>query len=285
MRLTPCLLALTCTALLAACGGEAPPAVVADASAPVATAQTPAPVEPAPTAPADALDGALRRFYGADARVDGTWTTVPADRVLRTKDEAAGSVTRSVCARGEGATPGELLVAVCGQLADFGHPTPGPLDLLIVPAEGARDAAAFAIRDIGASGHPGEVTYHRFGARMGGFEVVSGFTAQGMTAGMRRLFLPRNGRFEEVAYMRSLLDTAESCTGAACDTAVDVTFAMRIDTLDRNAAVYPLDITEEGRECGRAVARHHTLTFDPGTFRYVVPDSLKRDGCSAPAAP
>lgn len=288
MRLTACLLTAACATVLVACGGTAPtPAAPATDATPASAAPSAAPVAPSGAAATPDMGDvglrALRRLYGADARLDGPWTGVPVDAAVRLPNEAAGAVTREVCARGPGASARETLLAVCGRMADFGHVTPGVVDLLVVGNDAVPNAVGLSLRDIGSMGDPGDVTYHRFGATLGGFEVDSGFTNMGETSGTRRIFLPRNGRFEEAAWMRSAIERGTGCTGTACDTAMDVEFTLRIDTLDPAAAVYPLQVSEDGRECGQPVARRHTLPFDAGTFRYVVPERLKRDGCSGAA--
>lgn len=284
-------LAATCALLVAACTRAPAPDAATDAAPAAAsvapTSGTPAPAAdvPAPTTD-DVVATALATLYGPDARATGEWTTVPADAALRVDAEAAGDVTRRVCARGAGGKPGEVLVAVCGQLKAFGHPTAGVLDLFLLRAGADPVAARMALRDVGSMGNPGEVAVRRLGATLAGFESTSGFFNMGEGVQTRRLFVPRDGRFEEAGWMHASRSYRGDCDGdAECPNAFDVRFDLRIDDSNPRAAAYPLVVTEQGRACGRDVQATHTLAFDPGTFRYVIPDALKRErGCADGAA-
>lgn len=268
---------------LAACSRTDAPATEAAVATDSAATATPPAAEaatPVPEAPNDAnlVDATLVRLYGADAKLDGTWTSVPVDASLRVEGEAPGAVTRRVCARGPGPAPGEELLAVCGQLDAFGHGTPGLIDLYQLSA--GAEVARLAVRDAGSMGNPGKVAVRTFGAETAGFDVISGFFNMGQGVSTRRLFLARGGALLDAGWMREGLHYREDCKGADCADAFALDFDLVIDDSNPRSAVFPLSVNERGSECGRKVDTNHRIVFDPERSQYVIPAALQRENCT-----
>lgn len=290
-HLSRSLLAGACAALLcAACkpasdsGSE--PATASPAQ--IAAEQPAAPGQDAAGTEAQAL-AFLKSVYGDAATLAGEWSAHPTDKVFAEKEPASDTpATRKVCARQNVQQDGQamLLLAVCGQAADFGHPTPGLNDFFLLQTRdgGMQPVARAHMEAFGSMGSAGDVAIERFGAQLYGFLVDSGFTNMGLTTSSHTVVLPKGDTFIEAARFRSGLeyDDPENCQGdGPCDSpkAFDIDFKLDIDASQPDAAVYPLQISESGNACGKPAQGRYTLTLDPATRTYAVPPALEREGC------
>lgn len=289
LALAPVLAACNVAVAPGTTGTEATPATTPEAAAAppaTTTAQPPA---------ADALAAFLASVYGSGARVDGAWNGVPVDAAFRAKagEAADGTVSREVCEREDATIDGKpaLLLAVCGALKDFGHPTAGTTDLFVLQADGGhwRATTQAHYEDFGSMGQPGEVQAERFGANLYGFVVDSAFFNMGEGSETRTILLPHGGAFVHAAEFRKSIDNTEWAKGCKergdCNPGrvIDLDFDMEIEDGNANAAAYPVVVEETGTQCGKHADARHTLTLDTTTFMYDVPAALTRDGCAVEA--
>ena len=172
-------------ALASAC--NAPTSETADRATTPPTKSATAPSATTGAAVDDAaMQGFLASIYGASARLKGEWKAVPIDAAYR--DDDVGSeedVTREVCEDETVTLAGvpTRLVAVCGTVADAGHPTPGINDFFMLQSEGGQVLAKSRahMEAYGSMGFPGDVDVVQLGPDLWGFEVESGFTNMGYT--------------------------------------------------------------------------------------------------------
>lgn len=285
MRRSRLFIAMAAASLLAACNAPTPAGRDASTAAP-----NPAAV---PTAPSKIDDGAAERFlasvYGNAARLDGEWKAVPADAAFQDADAGSGeNVTRKVC-EDEDITIGGVptrLIAVCGTVADAGHPTPGVNDFFLLQAEGDRAVAKSKahMEEYGSMGFPGDVDVVHLGPDLWGFEVESGFTNMGYTTSTTSFVIPRGSGFRDTGFMRSGLSNTGSIPGCDDDRPCTSPKAFDIDfdiEPDRNGAgpVWPLIVTESGPACGSQASAVHRVAFDNAAGVYQVPRILKRETC------
>lgn len=253
------------------------PATASPISSSPPEASAPAADAPAAAAQigADALTGFLQAAYTDAASLDQPWWN--ADHTTKLQ----------VCAQQTMAIDGQphALLAVCGQLEDFGHVSSGPNHFYLLAA-GPRGPEVIArSRDLkfGSMGGSGDVRVLRLGQDLYGFAVESGFTGQGYSMGTRVVLLPDGDGFIEAASMRSGLDNSghmQACleTGRCQpDDAVDVEFALRVDDSEPMATAYPLVVSASGQACGEPATQNWRLTLDRATLSYNVPAELQRD--------
>lgn len=267
-------LAMASAAILPGC---ADPGVPADNTSPGAAAVASAPARN--QIDAEALTAFLQATYGADASLTQSWWT--ADHAARMQ----------VCAHESMAIDARphALLAVCGQLQDFGHVSSGPNHFYLLAAGPAGPELVAQSRDLafGGMGGSGTARVLRLGRDLYGFEVLSGFTGQGYTTGTRTLLLPRGDTFTEAASMRSSLDNTLRMKGcleqARCQAneAFDIELALRVDDTDPTAAAFPLQVSESGEACGTPATASYRLVLDAASLSYAVPAALQREtGCN-----
>ncbi len=234
-----------------------------------------------------AITAFLGSAYGPNATLAGEWTQAPYDRALLAEGgEQDGAVTRRVCEHERTQYDGKpaVLLAVCGALKDFGHPTPGITDFFLLQGEPLAEVARAHLQRFGSMGNAGDVDSERFGANLPGFIVESGFTGQGHTTINRSLLLPKGSAFVEAATFLSGMDDdvlREGCDdeAASCPPgqAYDIEFDLDVDDTDPAAAAYPLLVQERGDACGKPADARYTLSLDAATLTYNVPAALRRE--------
>lgn len=286
--------ALSATLLAAACTQQADTDTAATSETP--QAQAPQAPPPPATATGEAAIGAfLASAYGPAATLAGEWTQLPNDRALLAQGgEQDGAVTRRVCEHERTQYDGKpaVLLAVCGALKDFGHPTPGITDFFLLQGEPLAVVAQSHLQSFGSMGNAGDVDSERFGANLPGFIVESGFTGQGHTTIQRTVLLPKGGAFHEAATLLSGMDDnvlREGCDdeAASCPPgeAYDIEFDLDVDDTDPAAAAYPVVVQERGDACGKPAEARYTLTLDTAKLTYDVPAALRRELPCASTAP
>lgn len=275
-------------ALASAC--NAPTSETADRATTPPTKSATAPSATTGAAVDDAaMQGFLASIYGASARLKGEWKAVPIDAAYR--DDDVGSeedVTREVCEDETVTLAGvpTRLVAVCGTVADAGHPTPGINDFFMLQSEGGQVLAKSRahMEAYGSMGFPGEVDAVQLGPDTWGFEVESGFTNMGYSTQSTSFVVPRGSGFRDTGLMRSGISNLGSIPDCDDDKPCTSPKAFDIDfdiTPDRTAAgaVWPLIVTESGPACGSQASAVHRVEFDDAAGVYRVPRILKRETC------
>lgn len=276
-------LAFAGTVLLAGCTPAADPAPAAGPAAPAATT---AAAEPASTLSRTArLQAFLAQRYGQGAALSGDW------RGSWSQDGETRPVSWQVCAE-QPVVSGDSwqqLLAVCGALAEAGHPEPGTIDFYVLrPTAGGFDVAAeLTGGTYGSSGQPGTVQIVRAGSDFYGFRVEDGWFGQGYSLISQSLVLPGPKGLVDTGSMRSHIDNGAAYDCDDADAAEDcrskvfnIDFSQRFDDSDRSARVWPLLVEETGSTCGgTAVRQQHRFTLDPKTWTYSFPAALLREGC------
>ncbi|MBV6813334.1 hypothetical protein ACE15N_02475 [Xanthomonas campestris pv. passiflorae] len=258
-----------------------------------APAPAAAPVAAAPAAPSNGphqsrterLDGFLRMRYGAKAALAAQWS-----------GEADGfKASSDVCAEQPVVVGDQVqqLLAVCHNLSDAGHGTPGLIDFFVLrgDGDGFKVVAERLADGYGSAGQPGSVDVLRLGSDFYGFAVHSFWMGQGLILESQDLVMPGPKGLVNAGSLRAHIDNSRAL---ACDDdarepdqtqaqcladAFDVDFALEVDNSAPQARTWPLHIHEHGSDCGVALDKTHVFALDTKTWTYPFPNALQREGC------
>ncbi|HED4878377.1 TPA: hypothetical protein R4K21_004217 [Stenotrophomonas maltophilia] len=274
-------LAFAGTALLVACKPAAEPAAGPQAEpAKAAAAELTAHVSRTAR-----LQAFLTERYGKEAKLSGEW------RGTWTQDGDVRSTDWQVCAEQPVVTGDswQQLLAVCGSPLDGAHPDPGAIDFFVLRPSGDRFSIAAELtgQNFGSQGQPGTVSIIRAGSDFYGFRIEHGWFGQGYSLISQNLVLPGPNDLVDAGSLRSHIDNAAAydCDDAEfaeeCRTGVfNLDFALRFDSSDPSARIWPLTVEEVGSSCGgKTVRQEHRFTLDPKSWTYSFPESLQREGC------
>ncbi|MGV8960012.1 MAG: hypothetical protein ACOH1V_06460 [Stenotrophomonas sp.] len=269
---------------LAACNSETPPAA-ARKTVRILDNQ-------APAAPAAVLDEGERQRrvlaflserYGASASGSDAW----ADQWNDTEVQALRPVHRHLCGNHAVMVDGvqHSLLAVCANLDEAASPEPGLIDFIVLRAN-AGDGLEVVMERLndryGSHGVPGEVSVLQLGAQRYGYRIDSGWFGQGYSLQTQSLVAMAADGLHEAGSLRRHIDNAGAydCDTDDCQGKLfDVDFHLSADASQPTLAVWPLRVSESGTDCAGPLAREHRLAFDPVQRRYLIPETLQREGC------
>lgn len=203
---------------------------------------------------------------------------------------AAGSAIYQPCAsmRIAAADGPRYLLAMCGDTEESvrdGMPgmdadaTSGDIDLYVLKptpdGKGLESVQSEENIDSGHGGMAGEVSIQRLGPHFYGFVIEESDAMQGYEQTMRRIYLPRDGKWLLAAPRINVsLNNEESVECGRDEHACEkLDFAMAPDTTSL-ADIYPLRVTETGSQGGEPISSSYTLTFDAKKGTYVVPTAV-----------
>lgn len=232
----------------------------------------------AATPRAPALDAWLQSVYGKSASAEGEWDGPFHDMPQRRAEY-------SVCADSGLRKDGLRLVAVCGALADAGHPETGSTDFYVLRGAAGALHTLGEVRGVAGNGHgsPGTVKLLHLGPAAPGFRLSTGYTSNGVSVFQDTVYVFDGKTLAQAVEIPSGYSEGGFCRNGdrACVRASTETSCELVVDKTKQAAPgrYALRIDVQGRHAGRMVKTSVPVAYRNG--RYIDPTpQLTKLGCS-----